>query len=166
MLHPGSETVAWSGTGGAFLLVGVGGVLAVLFAPGIVRIFVQDAAVIKEGSLFLRISGLGFGFAAALMVIQGAFQGAGKTNYSMVLSLLNRWVLRIPLAIFLAWPLGWGAVGIWWSFLFADVAGFAIGAVWLKWGHWQQSLVEEKAETEHPSPQTEEKIPPPAIQPR
>jgi Na+-driven multidrug efflux pump len=83
----------------------------------------------------------------------------------MVLSLLNRWLLRIPMAIFLSWTLGWGAVGIWWSFLFADVTGFAIGAAWLKWGHWQQSLVGQGA-AEHFPPQTEGKTSPPAVQPR
>lgn len=139
-----AERVAWVGTAGALLVVGCLGVVAVIFAPAIVKIFVNTEAVVAEGTSFLRISGWGFGLAGALMVIQGAFQGAGRTGYAMVLSLLNRWILRIPVAILLAWTLGWGAAGLWWSFLLADAAGFALGASWLKWRPWQQSLISKE----------------------
>ena len=75
------------------------------------------------------------------MVIQGAFQGAGRTGYAMILSILNRWVLRFPLALGLGVVMGMGAAGMWWAFLISDVVGFAVGAVWMQWGHWQQRLV-------------------------
>ena len=75
------------------------------------------------------------------MVIQGAFQGAGRTGYAMILSILNRWTLRFPLAIGLGVFMGMGAVGIWWAFLVSDVIGFVVGAAWMQWGNWQQRLV-------------------------
>ena len=134
--------VAWTGTFGTLILVGSAGISAVLFAPGIVAIFVSDPETIAEGARFLRISGWGFGLAGALMVIQGAFHGAGRTGYSMTLSFLNRWLLRLPLAALLAWVFSLGARGLWWSFLISDASGFLIGAVWLYRGQWQQSLVE------------------------
>lgn len=136
-----SKQVAWIGTGITFVLVGGAGLAAVLFAPGIVSIFVDEEAAIAAGAEFLRISGWGFGFAGALMVIQGAFQGAGRTGYAMILSVLNRWALRFPLALGLAYVAGMGAAGIWWAFLISDVVGFAVGAAWMQWGNWQQSLV-------------------------
>ncbi len=83
------------GTVMTLLAIGMMGVLAVICAAPIMRVFVQDAQVIAEGTAFLRISGWGFGFSGALMVIQGAFHGAGRTSYSMVLSVLNRWILRL-----------------------------------------------------------------------
>jgi putative MATE family efflux protein len=136
-----SKQVAWIGTGIAFTLVGGAGLIAILFAPGIVGIFVDNEEVITEGTLFLRISGWGFGFAGALMVIQGAFQGAGSTGYAMILSIINRWALRFPLALGLGYVAGMGATGIWWAFLISDTLGFVIGATWMQWGPWQKRLV-------------------------
>jgi putative MATE family efflux protein len=126
--------VAWSGMLGTFLVVGLAGVSAALLAPVIVGVFVSNPEAIAEGTRFLRISGWGFGFGGALMVIQGAFHGAGRTGYSMTLSVLNRWLLRMPIAILLAWSLNLGARGLWWSFLISDVTAFLIGTVWLQRG--------------------------------
>lgn len=148
-----AERVAWVGTAGALIVVGGLGLIAVIFAPAIVAIFVNTEDVIGEGTSFLRISGWGFGLAGALMVIQGAFQGAGRTGYAMILSLLNRWIFRIPVAMLLAWTLGYGATGLWWAFLLADIVGFALGASWLKWRPWQQRLIGKEGEPQG-QPQT------------
>jgi putative MATE family efflux protein len=136
-----TKRVAWIGTSITFVLLGAAGLVAMLFAPAIIGIFVNDPEVIAMGTHFLRISGWGFGCAGALMVIQGAFQGAGRTGYAMILSLLNRWVLRFPIAIVAGLLMGMGPAGVWWAFLISDVTGFAIGAVWMQFGQWQQRLV-------------------------
>ena len=136
-----AKHVGWIGTGLTFVLIGTAGLLTVVFAPYLVRIFVNDEQVIAEGTRFLHISGFGFGCAGALMVIQGAFQGAGRTGYAMILSILNRWLLRFPLALGLGFLAGMGAAGMWWAFLISDVTGFAVGAAWFQWGRWQQRLV-------------------------
>jgi putative MATE family efflux protein len=138
-----ARRVAYTGALGTLALVGLAGVGAALFAPSIMAVFVDDPDVIAEGVRFLRISGWGFGFGGATMAIQGAFQGAGRTNYSMVLSILNRWLLRLPVAMLLAWSLRWGSMGIWWSFLISDVMGFLVGFAWLQRGQWQQQLTQE-----------------------
>lgn len=59
----------------------------------------------------------------------------------MVLSILNRWVFRLPLAALLGWTLGLGTAGMWWAFLISDTLGFAVGAAWLQLGRWQKRLV-------------------------
>lgn len=136
-----SRRVAWAGVALDLLFLGTGGLLSVAAAPGIMRIFVNDAAVIAEGTAFLRVIGWGFGFAGAVQVVQGAFQGAGRTTVSMVLAFLNHWVLRFPVAIFLIWGLGWGSPGLWWAMFFSSTAGFAVAAMWLWRGGWQQAVI-------------------------
>ena len=138
-----STQSAWTGTAITLVLLGCAGLLAIVFAPFIIGIFVDEPDVIALGAQFLHISGWGFGFAGALMVIQGAFQGAGRTGYSMILSIINRWLLRFPLAIVLAFFAGMGATGIWWAFLISDIGGFTVGAVWMRWGNWQQRIINE-----------------------
>ena len=60
-----AKQVAWIGTSITFMLVGGAGLIAILFAPDIVGIFVYDEEVIAVGTQFLRISGWGFGCAGA-----------------------------------------------------------------------------------------------------
>ena len=136
-----SKQVAWIGTAITFVLLGGAGLVAMLFAPAIVGIFVSDPDVIAMGAQFLRISGWGFGCAGALMVIQGAFQGAGRTGYAMILSILNRWLIRFAIAVVAGLVMGMGPVAIWWAFLISDVTAFVVGALWMQFGHWQQRLV-------------------------
>jgi putative MATE family efflux protein len=136
-----SKQVAWIGTAITFVLLGGAGLVAMLFAPAIVGIFVSDPDVIAMGAQFLRISGWGFGCAGALMVIQGAFQGAGRTGYAMILSILNRWLIRFAIAVVAGLVMGMGPVAIWWAFLISDVTAFVVGALWMQFGNWQQRLV-------------------------
>jgi Na+-driven multidrug efflux pump len=63
---------------------------------------------------------------ALLMVLSGGLRGGGATRPPMVVNFLGLVAIRLPLAIFLAWPevvlpggagviraAGWGAVGAW-----------------------------------------------------
>jgi len=137
-----SRRVAWTGIALNLVVVGTGGLLGVLLAPWIVGLFVKDPTVIRLGTDFLRVSGWAFGLAGGVMVVQGAFQGAGRTGHSMILSILNRWVFRMPVAILLAWGLGWGPDGLWWSFFISDAAVFAIAALWLWRGRWARAVIQ------------------------
>ena len=136
-----SRQVAWTGVALDLVFLGAGGLLSVALAPGIMRVFVHDAEVIEQGAAFLRVVGWSFGFAGGVQVVQGAFQGAGRTTASMILALLNHWVLRFPLAIALIWGLGWGPPGLWWSMFFSSTAGFAVAALWLWRGGWRQAVI-------------------------
>jgi Na+-driven multidrug efflux pump len=144
--------------------VAAGGTMALLFAvsgvvwlvPGLaIRVFVDDAAVVAEGVRFLRIVAPSWAFFGGLMVIQGAFRGAGQTRVAMVLSLASRWVFRIPVALLLAF--GWvvtvpgvgavsgfdmGAVGLWWTFTFSAVASFVVGVALFLRGGWREGVVD------------------------
>lgn len=101
------------------------------------------------------------------MVIQGAFRGAGHTKAALALSLLSRWLVRIPLAALLAFGavgvtlggvavgpldvpaielgyagLGWGVAGLWWAYATAAVVSFAIGVAWFLRGTWTEGVVD------------------------
>jgi len=143
------------------------GTMAVLFAAaGVVwlvpatamRIFVSDPAVVEEGVVFLRVTTIAWGFFGGLMVLQGAFRGAGSTRIAMVLSLASRWIFRIPLAVGLAFgwtvavpgtdlaiaALDWGVVGLWWGYTIGAIASFALGVAWFLRGTWQAGVIERE----------------------
>jgi putative MATE family efflux protein len=136
-----AETVTWTATGGTMgLLFGVGA-LAYVFPATLMRVFIGDAAVVDAGVELLRIIAPFWAFFGGLMVIQGGFRGAGDTKVAMVLSLLSRWVFRIPVAWALAYQLTFAELGLWWAMSVSAVASFAVGVVWFRLGTWRESVV-------------------------
>ncbi len=161
-------------TVGTMALLGVAGGAVWLFPATAMGVFIDDPATIAEGVVFLRVIALSWAFFGGLMVIQGAFRGAGHTKAALVLSLLSRWAVRIPLAALLAFgavsvTLGgfgvgpvelpavdvgytgrdWGVVGLWWAYATAAVVSFVVGVAWFLRGTWTDGVVEK--ETDAPS---------------
>ncbi len=87
-----------------------------MFSRQIVSAFTVDADVIYLGTLFLRIISpfiiLGFG----RHVFIGFFRGIKRTDISMVVSIINHFILRIGGAYVLVFVLNLGAIGLWWSY--------------------------------------------------
>jgi putative MATE family efflux protein len=104
-----SERVLWI----SFLLQL--GVMLVLFllAPTLVRVFNSDPVVVRYGTGYLRVL-------APMLVVLGfstawdsAQRGAGATRNPMVAALVSNWGIKIPVALALAGPLGFGVTGVW-----------------------------------------------------
>ena len=154
-------------TVGTMALLGVAGGAVWLFPATAMGVFIDDPATIAEGVVFLRVIALSWAFFGGLMVIQGAFRGAGHTKAALVLSLLSRWAVRIPLAALLALGvvsvtlggfgvgpvvvptvefgytgIDWGVVGLWWAYATAAVVSFAVGVAWFLRGTWTDGVVE------------------------
>jgi putative MATE family efflux protein len=154
--------VATAGTMG--LLLGAT-VLVVAFPAAAIRVFVADADVVREGVGFLRIVAPSWAFFGGVMAIQGAFRGAGHTKVAMVLSFLSRWILRVPVALVLAFAwtvtlpggvtvsgLGIGVEGIWWAYATAAFGSFLLAVAWFRRGTWREGVVETGAGPPGPGP--------------
>ena len=158
---------------GTMALLGIAGGAVWLFPATAIGVFIDDPATIAEGVVFLRVIALSWAFFGGLMVIQGAFRGAGHTKAALVLSLLSRWAVRIPLAALLAFGvvsvtlggfgvgsveipavnvsytgLDWGVVGLWWAYATAAVVSFAVGVAWFLRGTWTDGVVEKESATD------------------
>ena len=147
--------VAWKATGGAMAALFAFGAVAFAFPAGLMRVFIADQAVIDAGVTFLRIVAFSWAFFGGLMVIQGAFRGAGFTKHAMVLSLLSRWLLRIPVMWLLAYPLAWNEVGLWWGYTVTTLVAFVIGALWFDRGEWREGVLSDESS---PGPDTVENV--------
>ena len=154
-----ASKVAWIATGGTMTIIFAVVALLLAFPAQAMAIFVDDPDVIAEGVVFLRIIGPFWALYAGVMVIQGGFRGAGNTREAMVLSLLSRWIFRIPVALVLAFTavtipylgvtvptvatIDLGVDGIWWAFAFGMAASFVVAVAWFRLGTWKEAVVDE-----------------------
>jgi putative MATE family efflux protein len=134
--------VAWKATAGAMGILLVAGGLVFVFPDVAMRVFIGERPVIREGVTMLRIVAPFWPLLGGLMVIQGAFRGAGQTTVAFVLSILSRWVFRIPVAWLLAYYLPFAVIGLWWSLSISGVAAFVVGVLWFYRGGWEKGVVE------------------------
>lgn len=93
------------------------------FAEELIYLFDPSAhPLILEGSLsYFKISLWSLIIGSIGVLLTGAMRGAGDTKPAMYSALINRNVLQLAIGWTLAFPLGFGYVGIWW--------GIAIGRI-------------------------------------
>lgn len=110
------------------------------FGHYIIRFFVDDPVVIKEGALYLKIIALFEVFLGFEIVLEGAFGGAGNSLPPMLISAPLTWA-RIPLSLFLAHYLGLGSKGIWLSISLTTALKGVVLALWFRRGRWKTKKV-------------------------
>jgi len=152
--------VTWVATAATMALLAAVAAIVFAFPAHAVRFFVDDPDVVAEGVVFLRIVAPFWTFFGGVMVIQGGFRGAGDTKVAMALSILSRWVFRVPVAIALAfaWTLtipgvgvtlngfAVGVEGIWWAFSTGAFLSFIVAVAWFRLGNWQEGVIDEGEE--------------------
>jgi MATE family, multidrug efflux pump len=132
-----AEAAVWrAGLYNTFCLVTVG-VIFLLFAPQLIRVFSDDPEVVPYGVRCLRIVAAGFLFYGYGMVLTQAFNGAGDTRTPTLIYLVCLWLLELPLAWVLAYPLGFGPTGVFVAVsvafsVLAVVSGFLFRLGWWK----------------------------------
>jgi MATE family multidrug resistance protein len=84
-----------------------------IWAKYLASIIAKEPAVLAETTRYLRINMLSEPFMVLSLVLGGGLQGAGDTRGSMWVIIIGMWLIRLPLAFFLALVLGYGAIGVW-----------------------------------------------------
>lgn len=112
----------------AFFVMSFLGILFFIFASDIARFFIpKEQATIKESAFFIKHIAVSFGFMGTLIVMVGAFRGAGKTKISMLLTLFSVWILRFPLAYILSKYTSFELEGIWLAYPITNITTAFIG---------------------------------------
>jgi putative MATE family efflux protein len=108
--------------------------------PGLVlRIFIIDPAVLAVGTEYLRIVGATYAPLAVMFIFNGALRGAGDTLPTMFFTITSLWIVRVPLASYLAKL--WGSNGVWWAIAASQFVGLAIAWAYFATGRWQRVSV-------------------------
>ncbi len=91
---------------------------AVVFASVpryLVMIFTDDPQVIAVGAQLLVIAAVFQLFDGVQAVASGALRGAGDVRFAFVANVVAYWLIGLPVGLFLAFVLHWGAPGLWWG---------------------------------------------------
>lgn len=113
------------------------GVIFVIFAEPIARIFTDEPQVLMYATDALRIISYGFLFYAVGMVLETSFNGAGDTWTPTYLNLFIFWLFEVPLAYVLAYNFGMGAHGVFWAITIAFSMLAIVSAILFKRGKWK-----------------------------
>ncbi len=136
-----AETSVWRTGFYNMLFMGSVGVIFILFAGPIVRIFTSDPNVVRLAASALRIVSFGNIAYAYEMVILQAFNGAGDTTTPTIVNFFGFWVLQIPMAYWLAIRQGMHSNGVYWSIVIAESAIAAASAILFKQGRWKRQQI-------------------------
>ena len=81
--------------------------LCEIFAPAIVRFFVDDAGSVAYGAEFVRLRTLALPFITVEFMLIAVFQGIGGAKQALFLSLFRKGILDLPLMVLfnLIWPM-------------------------------------------------------------
>ena len=122
-------------------VLGTVGLLFVVFAPQIIRLFTSDPAVAPYGVDCLRIIACGFLFYAYGMVLTQSFNGAGDTWTPTIINLFVFWLWELPLAYVLAVTFKFGPRGVFLAVTIAFSSLAVVSAIFFRRGKWKTRVV-------------------------
>ena len=121
--------------------LGAVGLVFVVCAGPIARLFTHDPAVLRYATDCLRIVACGFLFYAYGMVLTQSFNGAGDTWTPTYLNLFIFWLWEIPLAYVLAKVMGLGPRGVFLAITVAFSTLAVVSALLFRRGKWKAKVV-------------------------
>ena len=136
-----AETAVWRTGLYNMVFLGTVGVIFVIFAQPLVRLFTQDPAVVPLAAACLRIVSCGnIGYAYGMVMLQ-AFNGAGDTITPTIVNFFGFWLLEIPLAYWLAISLKMQSNGVFWAIVIAEGAIAGASAILFRRGTWKKQKI-------------------------
>jgi putative MATE family efflux protein len=136
-----AATSVWRTAFYNMLFLGSVGVIFIVFAEQVVRLFTQDPAVVPLAASCLRIISYGnIGYAYGMVMLQ-AFNGAGDTVTPTIVNFFGFWLLEIPLAYWLAIRVGMRSSGVFYSIVIAEAAIAAASVLLFKLGRWKRQRI-------------------------
>lgn len=113
-----------------------GAALALILIPHwIARVFTNDADLIANAVILLRICAFFQLFDGFQIVATGALRGAGDTHTAMVCHFIGYWLIGLPFGALLCFHSSMGAAGLW---IGLSAGLILIGAVLL--GFWRRTV--------------------------
>ncbi len=111
------------------------------FAPQIVKVFVNDSTVIREGERALRVFSPSIPFFGLFVVMGGIASGSGHTMPYALTGVIRLWLLRVALALLLALYTSLREDGLWIAISLSNIIAGITGLIWIYSWRWAKSIV-------------------------
>ena len=119
------------------ILLGIVGIIMVVFPETFINLFINDQAVLKAGTDCLRIISMGFIVYGLGMVLANSFNGAGDTTTPLMINFFAYWIIEIPLAYFLALRSGLNENGVFIAIVIAETIMTLTAFMVFRRGRWK-----------------------------
>lgn len=136
-----AQKAVWVTSGVNMLLLGIFGIIMILFPTYFISLFIDDPDVIKSGVTGLRIVSLGFLSYGMGMVLVNSFNGAGDTLTPTKINIFAFWMIEIPLAYFLAIKYSMAETGVYVAIVIAETILTLIALIAFRRGKWKENEV-------------------------
>lgn len=104
-------------------------------------LFTDSEETARLAAKMLQIVAVSEPFLCAYLVSSGVLRGAGDVRYPTYVSLIGMWLVRIPVAPVLAFPLSMGLTGVWLGMAMDQVVKGLLCLNRVKKGRWVHSVV-------------------------
>lgn len=136
-----AERTVWITAYANMILLGLVGIILIIFPETFIRLFINDLSVIANGAISLRIISIGFVSYALGMVLTQAFNGSGDTVTPTRINLFCFWLFEIPLAYILAIVFDLKIYGISIAIIAAETALTLTAWYYFRKGKWKRTKV-------------------------
>ena len=126
----------WAATRMAIVWTTLAGAILALFPRFFIGLFTNDLGVITAGIGALVVIGFAQPAQAVNFTMGGALRGSGDTRFTLATTVVNWFVVRLPLAVLFAFPLGLGLAGIWLAVLVDYCVRACILSLRFRSGRW------------------------------
>ncbi|MBV5314657.1 MAG: MATE family efflux transporter [Prolixibacteraceae bacterium] len=132
-----AERTVWITAYANMVLLGLVGIVLIIFPESFIRLFIDDPNVISNGAISLQIISIGFVSYAMGMVMTQAFNGSGDTITPTWINFFCFWLFEIPLAYLLAIVLDMKIYGISIAIVAAETALTLTAWYYFRKGRWK-----------------------------
>ncbi len=134
-----TRKLAWLTTSIGMGIMTLTGALMFIFAPQMIALLSPDPEIQSLGTIILRIEAFAEPLYGASIVANGVFRGARDTLVPSCMSFLSMWLVRLPLAYFLAKTMG--LKGVWIAMCLELCFRGTIFLIRMKGRSWQKASV-------------------------
>jgi multidrug resistance protein, MATE family len=132
-----AEKLGWNIAFTGVVLMSAMAIIIFLSAKSLASVLTTNASVLEETTRYLRINMLSEPFMALSVILAGGLQGAGDTKGTMWVIILAMWLIRLPLAYFLAIVMDYGAAGVWTAMVASMTVQGILMALRFHKGRWK-----------------------------
>jgi len=122
------------------VMVGIASAIA-LGAPALAQVFSRDPVVDDWTVVFIRIHAASIPAVGVYFTLDGALRGAGDTRFTLAVSALGMYAIRLPLAYALGFYTPLGVIGVWIPLVIEYYVRSAVIARRFRSGAWKHIAV-------------------------